>query len=95
MQQSLWDYRVHACDVGALVVQDLAAKGGIACDSPAQLAAACKMVVPVVTNTMEPQNHFPRSPLPAGIFQPVPLEYISSAMARTYFNSRLAPGESN
>ena len=49
-------YRVHACDVRAQAVQDFAADGGIACDSPAQLAAACEVVVSVVVNAAQTDN---------------------------------------
>ncbi|MHB1250095.1 MAG: L-threonate dehydrogenase [Polaromonas sp.] len=46
-------YRVHACDVRAQAVQDFAADGGVACASPAQLAAACEVVVSVVVNAAQ------------------------------------------
>ncbi|WP_332777868.1 L-threonate dehydrogenase [Polaromonas sp.] len=49
-------YAVHVCDVRAQAVQDFVAEGGVACSSPAQLAAACEVVVSVVVNAAQTEN---------------------------------------
>lgn len=46
-------YAVHVYDVRAQAVQDFVAAGGVACDTLAQLAAACEVVVSVVVNAAQ------------------------------------------
>ncbi len=46
-------YQVHACDQRTQAVQDFAADGGVGCASPAQLAAACEVVISVVVNAAQ------------------------------------------
>jgi len=43
-------YDVHVCDVRAEAAQAFAAEGGTACATPAELAAACEVVISVVVN---------------------------------------------
>jgi len=49
-------YRVHACDVRAQAAQAFAADGGVACASPAELAAQCEVVVSVVVNAAQTEQ---------------------------------------
>ncbi|MEO5607580.1 MAG: L-threonate dehydrogenase [Polaromonas sp.] len=49
-------YLVHACDVRAQAVEEFAAEGGVGCSSPAQLAAACEVVVSVVVNAAQTES---------------------------------------
>ncbi|MGH8830589.1 MAG: L-threonate dehydrogenase [Polaromonas sp.] len=49
-------YAVHVCDVRAQAVQDFVAAGGVACATPAQLAAACDVVVSVVVNAAQTEH---------------------------------------
>ncbi|CAD5372701.1 putative dehydrogenase, with NAD(P)-binding Rossmann-fold domain [Rubrivivax sp. A210] len=46
-------YRVHACDARRGVAEAFAAEGGVACASPAELAAACHIVISVVVNAQQ------------------------------------------
>jgi len=46
-------YRVHACDVRPDAAQAFAAEGGVACASPAEVAAGCEVVVSVVVNAAQ------------------------------------------
>ncbi|MCP1120840.1 L-threonate dehydrogenase [Robbsia andropogonis] len=43
-------FNVHACDVRADVVERFASEGGVGCSTPAELAAACDVVITVVVN---------------------------------------------
>lgn len=43
-------YTVHVCDVRPEAAQAFAAEGGVACSSPAELAAHCEVLVSVVVN---------------------------------------------
>ena len=44
---------VHVCDVRFDAAQAFAAQGGVACASPAELAAHCKVIVSVVVNAAQ------------------------------------------
>src|SRR3546814_2469087 len=46
-------FAVHACDVRKEVLDQFAGEGGIACDSPGQLAENCEIVVIVVVNAAQ------------------------------------------
>ncbi len=46
-------YQVHVCDVRPEVAQAFAAEGGVACASPAEVAAQCEVVVSVVVNAAQ------------------------------------------
>jgi 3-hydroxyisobutyrate dehydrogenase len=46
-------YRVHVCDVRLEAAQAFAADGGVACASPAELAAHCEVIVSVVVNAAQ------------------------------------------
>jgi 3-hydroxyisobutyrate dehydrogenase len=46
-------YRVHVYDVRAEAAQALAAEGGVACASPADVAAQCDVIVSVVVNAAQ------------------------------------------
>ncbi|MEY2874138.1 MAG: hypothetical protein RLZZ373_1509 [Pseudomonadota bacterium] len=46
-------YRVHVCDVRQEASEAFAAEGGVACASPAALAAHCGIVVSVVVNAAQ------------------------------------------
>ena len=46
-------YRVHVCDVRSEAAQAFAAEGGVACASPAEVAAHCGVVVSVVVNAAQ------------------------------------------
>ena len=43
-------FNVHACDVRSAVTEQFAAEGGVACASPAAMAAECDVIVTVVVN---------------------------------------------
>ena len=43
-------FRTHACDVRREVLDAFAAEGGIACATPAELGAACEVVLTLVVN---------------------------------------------
>lgn len=49
-------FKVHACDVRNEVVQAFAAEGGVACASPAEMAAACDVVITVVVNAEQTET---------------------------------------
>lgn len=46
-------YLVHVCDVRLDAAQAFAAEGGVACASPAELAAQCEVLVSVVVNAAQ------------------------------------------
>jgi L-threonate 2-dehydrogenase len=58
MAQSLLraGYKLHACDVRSDVLQSFAEKGAVACVSPAQVAAACNVIVSVVVNAAQTES---------------------------------------
>ncbi len=47
---------VHVCDVRAEVAEAFAARGGIACATPAALAAQCDVIVSVVVNAAQTES---------------------------------------
>jgi L-threonate 2-dehydrogenase len=49
-------YNVHVVDVRAEAAQAFAAEGGVACDTPAQLAQRCDVIVSVVVNAAQTEN---------------------------------------
>ena len=49
-------YLVHACDVRAEVAQAFAAEGGVACATPADVAAQCDVVISVVVNAAQTEE---------------------------------------
>ncbi len=49
-------FKVHACDVRSEVVQAFAAEGGVAATSPADLAAACDIIITVVVNAEQTET---------------------------------------
>ena len=46
-------WKVHVCDVRLEAAQAFAAEGGVACATPAELAAKCSIVVSVVVNAAQ------------------------------------------
>ena len=46
-------YAMHVCDLRPGVASAFAASGGVACESPAQVAAACEVVISVVVNAAQ------------------------------------------
>ena len=46
-------FRTHACDVRREVLAAFAAEGGIACATPAELGAACEVVLTLVVNAAQ------------------------------------------
>ncbi|MDD2924582.1 L-threonate dehydrogenase [Rhodoferax sp.] len=48
--------QVHVCDVRSEVAQAFAAEGGVACASPADLAAQCQVIVSVVVNAAQTET---------------------------------------
>ena len=46
-------YSVHVFDLRPEVVRSFAAEGGVACNSPAELASACEVVISVVVNAAQ------------------------------------------
>ena len=46
-------YRVHVFDVRREVAESFAAEGGVVCDSPAEVAAFCEVVISVVVNAAQ------------------------------------------
>ncbi len=49
-------YLVHVCDVRADVAQAFAAEGGVACATPADVAAHCPVIVSVVVNAAQTEE---------------------------------------
>jgi L-threonate 2-dehydrogenase len=49
-------YNVHVCDVRLEAAQAFAADGGVACASPAELAARCEILVSVVVNAEQTET---------------------------------------
>lgn len=49
-------YRVHVCDARAEAAQAFAQEGGVACDTPAALAAECPVVISVVVNAAQTEE---------------------------------------
>ena len=46
-------YVVHVCDVRKEAAEAFAAEGGVACDSPAAVGAACEVIVSVVVDAVQ------------------------------------------
>ena len=49
-------YRVHVCDARDGVATAFAAEGGVACASPAEVAAQARVVVSVVVNAVQTEQ---------------------------------------
>jgi L-threonate 2-dehydrogenase len=49
-------YEVHVFDIRRDVAETFAAEGGVACDSPAAMAAACEVVISVVVNAAQTET---------------------------------------
>jgi 3-hydroxyisobutyrate dehydrogenase-like beta-hydroxyacid dehydrogenase len=49
-------FRTHACDVRREVLAAFAAEGGIACATPAELGAACEVVLTLVVNAQQTES---------------------------------------
>ncbi|MFW2354037.1 L-threonate dehydrogenase [Hydrogenophaga sp.] len=49
-------WNVHVCDVRPEAAQAFAADGGVACASPAELAAHCEVIVSVVVNAAQTED---------------------------------------
>jgi L-threonate 2-dehydrogenase len=49
-------YLVHACDVRTEAAQAFAAEGGVACATPADVAAQCDVVISVVVNAAQTEE---------------------------------------
>ena len=49
-------FNVHACDVRAAVTEQFAAEGGVACSSPAHMAAECDVIITVVVNAEQTET---------------------------------------
>ncbi|GAB6851834.1 L-threonate dehydrogenase [Paraburkholderia kururiensis] len=49
-------FRVHACDVRAHVLEAFAAEGGVACATPADVAAQCDVVITLVVNAAQTET---------------------------------------
>jgi putative dehydrogenase len=49
-------FNVHACDVRSAVTEQFAAEGGVACVSPAAMAAECEIIVTVVVNAEQTET---------------------------------------
>jgi len=49
-------HAVHVVDVRAGVARSFAAEGGVACDSPAELARHCRVIVSVVINAAQTED---------------------------------------
>ncbi|GAA4359139.1 NAD(P)-dependent oxidoreductase [Variovorax defluvii] len=49
-------YELHVCDARPGVAAAFAEQGGVACDSPAQVAAACEVLVSVVVNALQTED---------------------------------------
>lgn len=49
-------YQVHVFDVRETVAQAFAKDGGVACGSPAELAASCEVIVSVVVNAAQTES---------------------------------------
>lgn len=49
-------YEVHVCDVRPGAAEKFAAEGGVACRTPAEVAAACNVVISVVVNAQQTES---------------------------------------
>jgi L-threonate 2-dehydrogenase len=49
-------YEVHVCDVRPGAAASFAKEGGVACNSPAEVAKACEVVVSVVVNAQQTES---------------------------------------
>jgi 3-hydroxyisobutyrate dehydrogenase len=49
-------FRTHACDVRKEVLAAFSAEGGVACATPAQLGAACEVVLTLVVNAQQTED---------------------------------------
>ena len=49
-------YLVHACDVRLAAAESFAREGGVACASPAAVAAACEVIFSVVVNAQQTET---------------------------------------
>ena len=49
-------YTVHVCDARPGAAAEFAAEGGVACNSPAEVAASCRVVISVVVNAAQTES---------------------------------------
>jgi 3-hydroxyisobutyrate dehydrogenase len=49
-------FEVFVCDVRANAAAEFAAEGGVACDTPAQVARACEVIISVVVNAAQTES---------------------------------------
>ena len=49
-------YTVHVCDARPGAAAEFAVDGGVACNTPAEVAAACPVVISVVVNAAQTES---------------------------------------
>lgn len=74
-------FRTHACDVRAEVLAAFAAEGGIACATPAQLGAACEVVLTLVVNAEQTEAVLLGDQGAAGAMRPGSVVIASATVA--------------
>jgi 3-hydroxyisobutyrate dehydrogenase len=87
-------FRTHACDIRAEALAAFAAEGGIACATPAQLGAACAVVLTLVVNAEQTEGVLLGEHGAAGAMRAGSVVIASATVAPEFAESlaaRLAP----
>ena len=77
-------YRVHVCDVRSEVAAAFAAEGGFACATPAEVAAACEVLVSVVVNAAQTESVLFGEGGAAAVLRPGSVFVMCSTVAPTW-----------
>ncbi len=80
-------FRTHACDVRRAVLDAFAAEGGIACATPAELGAACEVVLTLVVNAEQTEAVLLGENGAAGAMRPGSVVIASATVAPEFAES--------
>ncbi len=80
-------FHTHACDVRREVLAGFAAEGGIACATPAELGAACEVVLTLVVNAQQTEGVLLGEQGAAGAMRPGSVVIASATVAPEFAES--------
>jgi 3-hydroxyisobutyrate dehydrogenase len=83
-------FRTHACDVRHEVLAVFAAEGGVACSTPAELGAACEVVLTLVVNAQQTEAVLLGEHGAAGAMRPGSVVIASATVAPEFAESLAA-----
>ncbi|MBI3915638.1 MAG: NAD(P)-dependent oxidoreductase [Betaproteobacteria bacterium] len=83
-------FRTHACDVRREVLDAFAAEGGTACATPAELGAACEVVLTLVVNAQQTETVLLGESGAAGAMRPGSVVIASATIAPEFAESLAA-----